>query len=140
MVIGTNSATVIQSMPSMKLVRLTNHRQASSSSARSTHHGSSGTTRSSAGKARDHDGDGERLQQKPRRHLDGPDIVGAPTTAMNAAAANTSQSEAGSNAGSFRPIATAPAATPMVAAMTAMPPPCGVDLRCDERALGCASA
>ena len=74
-VTGTTSATVIQSMPSMKFVRLTNHRHASSSSARSIHQGSIGTTRSSAGRLAIIDGDGERLQQQPRRDLDGADVI-----------------------------------------------------------------
>ncbi len=135
MLTGTNSATVIQSMPSMKLVRLTNHKQASSSSARSTHHGSTGTTRSSEGRpastiptanaCRTSRGATPMLRTSSQ----------APTAAMNAAAAKTRPSEPGSNDGSG-PIARAPAATAIVAAMTAMPPPCGVDLRCDERALG----
>ena len=47
---GTSSATVIQSMPSMKLVRLTNHRQAMSRSTRSIHQGSIGSTRRCRGK------------------------------------------------------------------------------------------
>ncbi len=76
MVIGTNSATVIQSMPSMKFVRLTNQRHASSSSARSIHHGSIGSTRKSAGRLATIEADGERLQQQAWRDLDGPDVVG----------------------------------------------------------------
>ena len=128
-------------MPSMKLVRLTNHRHASSSSARSIHHGSIGTTRKLGRKACDHDADGERLQQQAAAR---PRCVRRSSArlrpaAMNAVAANTRPSDAGSNDGSSR-IARAPAATAIVAAMTAMPPPCGVDLRCDERALGWASA
>ena len=70
MVIGTNSATVIQSMPSMKLVRLTNQRQASSSSARSIHHGSIGTTRSSAGRLASMMPTANVCSSKPRRDLD----------------------------------------------------------------------
>ena len=50
-VTGTTSATVIQSMPSMKLTRLTNQTPPSSSSARSSGQGSCGTTRNSAGSA-----------------------------------------------------------------------------------------
>ena len=37
-------------------------------------------------------------------------------------------------------IASATPTAPIVAAMTAMPPPCGVGVRCDERAFGLASA
>ena len=37
-------------------------------------------------------------------------------------------------------IASATATAPSVAATTAMPPPCGVGVRCDERAFGLASA
>src|SRR5262249_12337100 len=46
---GTASATVIQSMPSMKLTRLTNHSPATISPARSIAIGTTGTARSSAG-------------------------------------------------------------------------------------------
>ena len=98
---GTNSATVIQSMPSMKLVRLTNHRQASSSSARSTHHGSTGTTRSSAGRPASTMPTASACRTSRGATSMRPDIVGqAPTAAMNAVAAKTSQSEPGSNDGS----------------------------------------
>ena len=48
---GTTSATVIQSMPSMKFTRLMNQRAASSISTRSPHTGSMGARRTSSGSA-----------------------------------------------------------------------------------------
>ena len=50
-VTGTISATVIQSMPSMKLTRLTSHTPPRSRQARSIHHGRTGRTRTSLGSA-----------------------------------------------------------------------------------------
>ena len=61
----------------------------------------------------------------------------APTHAMTTAAPKTATSGvAGETARLNRPNAVAA----MVAAMTAMPPPCGVGVRCDDRAFGFASA
>src|SRR5256885_473122 len=131
-VIGTNSATVIQSMPSMKLVKLTNQRHASSSSARSIHHGNIGTTRNSAGRL---------ASMKPTatvcsRRRGATSIVqrssAAPTSDKNTVAANTSQSDAGS----LRLMVAALAATASAAMITAIPPPCGVDWRWDDREFG----
>src|SRR5215467_6163177 len=48
-VMGTASATVIQSSPSMKFTRLTNHSVPINSKMRSLHHGSIGSKRNSDG-------------------------------------------------------------------------------------------
>ncbi len=49
---GTTSATVIQSSPSMKFTRFTNHNPPMTSAARSIHQGRNGTTRISSGSAK----------------------------------------------------------------------------------------
>jgi hypothetical protein len=51
LVAGTNSATVIQSIPSMKLTRLTNHRPPRNRQPRSIHRGRGGRICQSAGSA-----------------------------------------------------------------------------------------
>src|SRR5665811_726481 len=62
----------------------------------------------------------------------------APTRAMKTVAANTSQRACPPRPGT--PNRTHATTTPTVAAITAIPPPCGVGVLCDERTLGCASA
>ena len=122
-VTGTTSATVIQSRPSMKLTRLTNQSPASTRRPRSTQNGTDGAMRRSLGlvstiaptasacsKSRGSTGTGLMSSAKP-------------SAAMNKAAPK-------SPAGKIEPAsgmkAKARPATTSVAAITAMPAPCGV--------------
>ena len=140
-VIGTTSATVIQSMPSMKLVRLMNQMPATSMAARSIHHGSIGTSRNSAGAiaitmpaampCRSRRGSGASARMSST----------APTTASSAVAmVRASNWFTALPDNSPAKMATPTQATAKVEAITAAPPPCGVGSRCEERALGDASA
>src|SRR5215831_5150557 len=61
-----------------------------------------------------------------------------PTIAIQTVAAKTSQSDGPS--APVTPNRSQAIMTPIVAAITASPPPCGVGTLCDERAVGCASA
>ena len=60
----------------MKLTRLTNQRPANSSRPRSIQSGHAGTIREVAGRGEDDRADGDCLQQQPRQHRDGFDVVG----------------------------------------------------------------
>jgi hypothetical protein len=64
----------------------------------------------------------------------------APTTANSAAAAVSTSNWPPSFCGNAGDRPAAPQTTASVAATTAMPPPCGVGSRCDERAFGRAMA
>ena len=87
----------------------------------------------------DHRRDGERLQQQPRRddRSDGCRPC-MPTPAIRMTAANNVVSGTVPAAPAAQ-TNKAPPLTAIVAAMTAMPPPCGVGILCDERALGAPS-
>jgi hypothetical protein len=136
-VTGTVSATVIQSRPSMKLTRLTNHRPASSRIARSIQSGQPGTSLrlSEAVKMM-------MATAAPCSNSRGGTAIdlmssAKPVTAMNSVAAKIASGIFSS--GAPVPIMMAAVAS-SVAAITAMPAPCGVGTRCDERAFGRASA
>ena len=75
-VIGTTSATVIKSSPSMKLTRFTNQRPASNSRPRSIQSGQAGTIRRSPDAVKSMAATASALQQQPRQHRDGFDVVG----------------------------------------------------------------
>ena len=60
----------------MKLTRFTNHRPASNSRPRSSQSGQAGTILQIFGRGKDHRRDGEPLQQQPRHHRDGMDVIG----------------------------------------------------------------
>ena len=125
---GTTSATVIQSMPSMKLVRLTNQTPPISSSARSSHHGSSGRMRISAGNVASTTATAAACSTSRGSAASGRTSSVTPTRASPSTAASAPASGRGS---SNRPgnSKSAPAVTSVMAAITAMPPPCGVGLR-----------
>ena len=136
---GTTSTTVIQSMPSMKLTRFTNQSIARNIRARSTHQGriekicksggSIATTTSTAmacNSSRGKASSGRMSSVTPTK-------ASAITLANTTASRNGSPKEAGVNTA-------AAAIAIVVAAITAMPPPCGVGWRCEERALGLAKA
>ena len=118
----------------MKLTRLTNQRPASSRKARSIQSGQAGMMRRSAGATK-------RIAPTAtacsnRRGSTGMDLMSSaiPTSAMKKVAPN-------STTGAGKPSTTA--AVPLTASaadITAMPAPCGVGTRCEERAFGRASA
>lgn len=128
-VTGTTSATVIRSSPSMKFTRFTNHIPASRITPRSSASGNAGTMRAVSGAVN--------------------------TTVPTAAACSTSRTSTGSDlmssanptsaiatvaptsAGGIATSAKLPQAdaTSRVAEITAMPAPCGVGMRCEDRAL-----
>ena len=138
-VIGTTSATVIQSRPSMKLTRLTNQSPPRTRSKRSIQIGANGATRSSSGKAKITSATLNACSTKRGVTPIGRMSSAAPTAAMTITAARSGNNETGAEAAEAD-RKRAPAAAMMVAAITAMPPPCGVGSRCEERALGLASA
>ena len=92
-VTGTTSATVIQSMPSMKLVRLTNQSMARPSSARSSQEGRNGMARNSSGSAASTIATATAC--KTSRGITAIERTSsiAPTTAMKTVAARTSHTE-----------------------------------------------
>ena len=138
-VTGTTSATVIQSMPSMKLTRLTNQMPASSRHARSSHHGMTGKMRSAAGSAAITMATAAACKTSRGTTSSGRMSSVTPTMARPSTAASVTASCRGSP-NSPGAKTSAPATTIMVVAITAMPPPCGVGAKCDERALGGAKA
>jgi len=77
-VIGTTSATVIQSSPSMKLTRFTNQRPASKKSPRSIQSGQAGNNPKIAGRRKEDRADGHRLQYQPWQNRDGFDVIREP--------------------------------------------------------------
>src|SRR6185437_561575 len=136
-VTGTTSATVIQSMPSMKFTRLTNQSKARPSSARSSQKGNGGTSRSSPGSATMTIVTAAACRNSRGRTAMVRTSSTAPTTATTTVAVRTShRAEL-----PMPPIRKeVPVTTTNVAAITAKPPPCGVGTLCDDRALGRASA
>ena len=136
---GTTSATVIQSMPSMKLTRLTNQIVPMNSRNRSIHHGKNVAMRRSWGRAAITMTAASACSS--RRGATGIRWVSAPipTATSNAVAASTQSKWMVLSESTLRVDSTNAKVTPMVAAITAMPPPCGVALTCDERALAWAS-
>ena len=121
----------------MKLTRFTNHRPASNSKPRSSQSGQAGTIRKLSGAARITAATANPCSSS--RGTTGMEWTSSakPTAAMNSVAPKTAT-------GIF--ISAAPAnamavtAAISVAAITAMPPPCGVGIRWEERAFGLASA
>ena len=77
-VTGTTSATVIQSMPSMKLTRLTNHTPPTSRIANSSVRGSCGIMLKFDRQRRQHGADRQRLQHEPRRGAEPADVIDHP--------------------------------------------------------------
>ena len=139
-VIGTASATVIQSTPSMKFTRLTNQTPTTSTQARSSHSGSAEKSRAS---------DGSIIRIKPTaRHCtnsrgagDRPRMSSSnPINASSATAPVSADSCASVLCGTAMVVVAASHTTQNVEMITPRPPPCGVGSRCDERATGCASA
>jgi hypothetical protein len=140
-VTGTTSATVIQSMPSMKLVRLMNQIPARRINPRSIHQGSIATRRSSAGSAAITMPTATPCRRRRDSGVRPLMSSTAPTTASSAAAAVSARNWLVSLVeNALVEIAQPAQATVNVAMMTAAPPPCGVASRCDERAFGRAKA
>src|SRR5437773_6289299 len=136
-VIGTTSATVIQTSPSMKLTRFTNQRPASNSRPRSIQSGQAGTILTSPGIVK-------RIVPTATacsisRGSTGMDLTSSanPTMAMNSDAAKIAVTTFKFTASAYAVMAPA---TTRVVPITAMPAPCGVGIRCDDRAFGFASA
>ncbi len=139
-VIGTASATVIQSMPSMKFTRLTNHTPSRTRQARSIQSGSvdasrvsagsSTTTRPTASNCTSRRGAGESVWMSSSK----------PISVSNPMAAVSVDSKVSVPAGNGPASAAASHVTINVASTTPRPPPWGVGSRCDERSTGCASA
>src|SRR5262249_30814937 len=139
-VIGTVSATVIQSIPSMKLVRLTNQTPPRRRPARSIHHGSAGRTRESAGMKVSTRPTAAHCSARRRPTGSGRMSSMAPAVASTSAAIVSARNSLG-GPGTVMPKSAAPSqAAANVAMITAAPPPCGVGSRCEERAFGRASA
>src|SRR6516164_11254557 len=138
-VIGTTSTTVIQSSPSMKFTRLTNHSTPINRTMRSRHQGKTGNTRSSGGKVVR-----TTATAKPCSTNRGAAAIGrlsaiAPTAAIRSTAANMTAS------GDMLALALleknkTPVDTRMVAPITAIPPPWGVGVLWDDREFGFATA
>ena len=83
-------------------------------------------------------GDGEPLQHQPRQHRNGFDVIGKADDGDEQRRAR--KPRPGFSGPPRRRTAMTAPATISVAAITAMPAPCGVGMRCEERALGVASA
>ena len=90
------------------------------------------------GRGEDDRADGQGLQQQSRQHRDGFDVVGEADDGDEQRRSENRDRDMSARSCRRRP-STAPA-TSSVAAITAMPAPCGVGMRCDDRALGVASA
>ena len=76
-VIGTTSATIIQSMPSMKLTRLMNHTVPTSRMARSTQSGRNENRPELVGQRGEHQGGGQGLDQELHLGLKVVEVVDA---------------------------------------------------------------
>ena len=121
----------------MKLTRFTNHRPASNSRPRSSQSGQAGTIRRFSGAARITAATASPCSSS--RGTTGIELTSSakPTAAMNSVAPKTAT---GIFMSAVPASAMAAAATISVAAITAMPAPCGVGIRWEERAFGFASA
>src|SRR5580692_7119542 len=138
-VIGTTSATVIQSRPSMKLTRLTNHSPPTINTKRSIQSGMNGALRKVSGKVQITSATLSACSRKRGATPIGRMSSATPTAAIRITATRSGNKDvkvAAAGADQQR----APAAAMIVAATTAAPPPCGVGTVCDERAFGLASA
>jgi len=122
----------------MKLTRLTNHRIATSRAARSSQYGSSGTIRRSSGSATSTAAAAAICSTSRGSTEIGRRSSTAPMAARKTAPASTTATLEGPGSDPLARFARATTAT--VAAMIAIPAPCGVGTEWEERALGRASA
>ncbi len=119
----------------MKLTRFTNQTPASRMRPRSSASGSAGTMRAVSGRGEHDRADGSAACSTSRTSTGSDTMSSANPTSAISTVAPTS-------AGGIATLAQAAQAeaTSSVAAITAMPAPCGVGMRCEERAFGRASA
>jgi hypothetical protein len=133
-VIGTTSDTVIRSSPSMKLTRFTNQTPASRMTARSSASGRAGAIRNPSGAMNTIAATAPACSTS--RSNTGSDMMSSanPTSAIKTLAATSAGGIVAFVHGARSD------ATRSVAAITAIPAPCGVGMRCEERAFGLANA
>ncbi len=136
---GTISATVIQSSPSMKLTTFTSQTPPTRMTPRSSHHGSPGETRISAGRVEITVATAAICRIRRGIASIGLRSSTIPTTARPTVAAAIIESRGKSSLCRGRKMITAEA-TRSVAAITATPAPCGVGIVWDDRIFGFTSA